>query len=141
MFAPGACRCPLTCDNHPDEGSQQESYQIDLSYLAPSAQSFVSIGAGGASFRILLADHDIVVDPDVANGQVILRTPGYNITLQAEILPALAYELLKQKRVLDLTNPDSVESTIETLRSRLGSDLAPLADSIAELLRKQSGVE
>lgn len=57
------------------------------------------------------------------------------IVLNFDSANALAQEILKAKKRIELTLPETLETTLAALRQRAGHDMAPLIDLIAKALK------
>ena len=139
------CICPLACPEHPDSEEpapdvlddatimDQAPVELLSSYVTPPAIVPVTI----ENAEQLLAENNISIQE---MGELIaVRTSTGVITFSYELANALCQEILASRKRIELTLPETLDTTIQTLKQRAGHDMAPLVDLIEKMLKNKNG--
>jgi hypothetical protein len=137
------CICPLSCPEHPDvplidpaeELARQVNQSTELisSYVTPP--SIIPVVIENA--KQILEDNQISIQE--MGESIAVRTATGLITFSYEVANALCQEILSSRKRIELTLPETLDTTIQTLKQRAGHDMEPLIDMIEKLLKNKNG--
>jgi len=82
-----------------------------------------------------LFDAGIYVSQDGEN--ITVTGNGQTVSFGFELANCLAQEVLNTRKRIELTLPETLETTLEAAKKRLGPDMAPLVDLILKALDNQ----
>lgn len=158
------CRCPLMCPTHGENGAipgdmshPSQPWGIGFPESTAGYTSTESVDPEELEMmRSTISKNKVWVTPasiipiEISNapellkennlevqgkGEEIVVTLGETkIVFSYEIANALCQEILKARKRIELTLPETLDTTLEAMKARLGSDMAPLVDLLREVI-------